>query len=59
MRTVIIEDKLSDIRIAARIARAEGFEDIEAFTSLHEAIERIEQGLRGERPLPEIGRAHV
>lgn len=53
MRTVIIEDKLSDIRIAARIARAEGFEDIEAFTSLHEAIERIEQGLRGERPLPD------
>ena len=53
MRTVIIEDKLSDIRIAARIARAVGFEDIEAFTSLHEAIERIEQGLRGERSLPD------
>jgi CheY-like chemotaxis protein len=53
MRTLIIEDKLSDTRIAAHIARAEGFEDIEAFTSLHEAIERIEQGLRGERPLPD------
>jgi CheY-like chemotaxis protein len=53
MRTLIIEDKPSDIRIAARIARAEGFEDIEAFTSLHDAIERIEQGLRGERSLPD------
>jgi CheY-like chemotaxis protein len=53
MRTVIIEDNPTDIRIAARIARTAGFENIEAFTSMENAIERIDQGLRGERPLPD------
>jgi DNA-binding response OmpR family regulator len=53
MRTLIIEDNPNDLRIAARVARAAGFEDIEAFASLGNAIEHIEQGLRGERPLPD------
>jgi CheY-like chemotaxis protein len=53
VRTLIIEDSPDDIRIATRIARIAGFEDVEAFTSLDKAIERIEQGLRGEKPLPD------
>lgn len=53
MRTVIVEDNPNDIRIAARVARTAGFEEVEAFTSLEDAIERIEQGLRGERLLPD------
>jgi DNA-binding response OmpR family regulator len=52
MRTVIVEDNLKDTRIAFRVSRTAGFEDVEAFTSLERAIERIEQGLRGEKPLP-------
>jgi CheY-like chemotaxis protein len=53
MRTLIIEDNPNDISIASRIARTAGFEDIEVFTALDGAIERIEQGLRGERSLPD------
>ena len=53
MRTLIIEDNPDDIRIAARIARTVGFEDVEAFTSVDSAIERIEEGLRGEKSLPD------
>jgi len=53
MRTLIIEDNPKDVRIAARVAHTAGFEDVEAFTSLDDAIERIEQGLRGERSLPD------
>jgi CheY-like chemotaxis protein len=53
LRTLIIEDNPDDIRIAARVARTAGFEDVEAFTTLDSAIERIEQGLRGEKALPD------
>ena len=53
MRTLIIEDDPDHVRIAAKVARMTGFEDVEAFTSLEHAIERIEQGLRGQRPLPD------
>jgi DNA-binding response OmpR family regulator len=53
MRTMIIEDNLRDTRIASKVARLAGFEDVETFTSLERAIERIEQGLRGEKPLPD------
>lgn len=53
MRTLIIEDNPVDIGIAARIARTAGFEDVEVFTSLADSLERIEQGLRGERSLPD------
>lgn len=53
MRTLIIEDSPNDTRIAAKVARTAGFEDVEAFTSLDHAIERIEEGLRGERSLPD------
>jgi DNA-binding response OmpR family regulator len=53
MRTLIIEDDPNHIRMASKVARTAGFEDIEVFTSLGNAIERIEQGLRGEKPLPD------
>lgn len=53
MRTLIIEDDVDHVRIAAKVARMAGFKDVEAFTSLERAIERIEQGLSGERPLPD------
>jgi CheY-like chemotaxis protein len=53
MRTLIIEDNPADIGIAARIARTAGFEDVEVFTSVADSIQRIEQGLRGERSLPD------
>lgn len=53
MRALIIEDNPNDLRIAASVARTAGFEDIDAFTSLGNAIEHIEQALRGEGPLPD------
>jgi CheY-like chemotaxis protein len=53
LRILIIEDNPDDIRIAARIARTAGFEEVEALTTLDSAIERIEQGLRGENALPD------
>ena len=53
MRAMIIDDDLSDIRIADRVARTAGFEDIEIFPSLDRAIKSIEQGLQGEKPLPD------
>lgn len=53
MRTIIIDDDPNDIRIAERVAHTAGFENVEAFTSLRDAVERIEQGLRGERSLPD------
>jgi DNA-binding response OmpR family regulator len=52
MRAMIIDDDLNDTRIAARVANIAGFEDVEACQSIALAIESIEQGLRGERPLP-------
>ncbi len=53
MRTVIIDDNPEHVRVAARIARTAGFEDVETFNSLRAAIERIEQGLSGTKPLPD------
>jgi|ERR1700733_12818848 len=53
MRTLIIEDDPNHIRMASKVARTAGFEDIEVFMSLRNAIERIEQALRGEKPLPD------
>jgi DNA-binding response OmpR family regulator len=53
MRAMIIGDDLSDTRIAARVARTAGFEDFEAFPSVDRAIKSIEQGLQGEKPLPD------
>jgi CheY-like chemotaxis protein len=53
MRTLIIEDNPNDIRIAARIARTTGFEDVEASTSLDRAIESIQEGLRGVKSPPD------
>jgi DNA-binding response OmpR family regulator len=50
---MIIEDSLKDTRIASKVARLAGFEDVEIFTSLEGAMRRIEQGLKGERPLPD------
>jgi CheY-like chemotaxis protein len=50
---LIIEDDPVDVGMAARIARSAGFEDVEAFTSLTDGINRIERGLRGERTLPD------
>jgi DNA-binding response OmpR family regulator len=54
MRAVIIEDNPDDTRIALRVARLAGFEDVETFTSLDRAVERIEQGLKSESPLPDV-----
>ena len=50
---MILEDDPKDSLLAVDAARAEGFEDIEAFTSLAPAVKRIEQALRGETPAPD------
>ncbi|HEY1650123.1 MAG TPA: hypothetical protein VGF96_19220 [Terracidiphilus sp.] len=53
MRLLILEDNPKDVALAKETAHAEGFGDIEAFASLTPAIESIEQGLQGEKPLPD------
>jgi DNA-binding response OmpR family regulator len=53
MRVLILEDDLNDLLMATRIARRAGFEEIETLANLEQAIKVIEQGLRGERLLPE------
>lgn len=53
MCLLILEDDPKDSLLAADAARAEGFEDIEVFTSLPPAIERIEQALNGEKNVPD------
>jgi hypothetical protein len=49
---LVLEDDSKDLWLAVETARAVGFYDVEAFVSLEPAMQRIEEGLRGERPLP-------
>jgi DNA-binding response OmpR family regulator len=53
-RLMILDDNPKDILLAEATARAEGFKHIEAFNSATPAVERIELGLHGDRPLPEV-----
>jgi DNA-binding response OmpR family regulator len=52
MRLLILEDSPKDLQLAEDAARAEGFDDIEAFTSIAPAMLGIEQAMRGEKPMP-------
>jgi CheY-like chemotaxis protein len=54
MRLLILEDNPNDILLATQTAHAAGFEDIEAFTSSAPATLRIEQAMRGEKPMPDV-----
>jgi DNA-binding response OmpR family regulator len=52
MRVLILEDEPKDLKTASDIALAAGFNEIQAFMWLAPAILWLEEGLRGERPLP-------
>ena len=53
MRLLIIEDDLKDLRVAADVARSVGIRDIQTFHWLQPAKTLLEQGFRGEGPLPD------
>jgi DNA-binding response OmpR family regulator len=54
MRVLIVEDNPQDVRLAAEIARAAGFDDIETCISLDRAIIVVEEGLQGKNSLPDV-----
>jgi CheY-like chemotaxis protein len=50
---LVVEDQLSDLKIAAEAARLVGVSDVQSQATLRGAREFLEKGLRGDVPLPE------
>jgi len=53
MRILMLEDDPKDLRIASEAAHAAGYDEIQAFMWLAPARLWLEEGLRGERLLPQ------
>ena len=53
MRVLILEDDPNDLRLAADTAQGLGIADIDAFMWLNPAKACFQEGLRGDRPLPD------
>ncbi len=52
MRILILEDEPKDLKVASDAAHATGYDEIQSFMWLSPAVQWLEEGLRGERPLP-------
>jgi CheY-like chemotaxis protein len=53
MRLLIVDDDLRDLRVAIDAARSVGIRNIEVFNWLQPAMKFLEEGFRGEGPLPD------